>query len=237
MIDAALARAFDATWPAERVVDAGGFRCHVAPGAGRRVNSAHAEGGWAEADIDRVVDIADQNGAAAAFRVMDDQTDLIAALTARGFRADSPTAILTADVAALTHHEIPPVTAFAIWPPLAVQRDLWHAAGIGAARQAVMDRAGVPKAAILGRTDDRAAGTAFVALHERTAMMHALEIVPGLRCRGLAGWMTRAAAGWATTAGADRIGLAVTRGNRAALALYRGLGFTEAGGYAYFIPA
>jgi hypothetical protein len=49
-----------------------------------------------------------------------------------------------------------------------------------------MERAAGPKTALLGRVRDRAAGTAFVALHDDVAMVHALEVVPGFRRAGVA---------------------------------------------------
>ena len=108
--------------------------------------------------------------------------------------------------------------------------------GIGPARQAIMDRVQLPKAAILGRAEDRAAGVAFVAVSNGIAVLHALEVLPVMRRKGSAGWMLREAAFWAAAQGAEQMLLAVTAGNSAALALYRGLGFTDIGGYSYYSP-
>ena len=98
-----------------------------------------------------------------------------------------------------------------------------------------MQRVAGPKAALLGRIEDRAAGAGFVAIHSGVAMVHGIEILPDWRRKGLAGWMMRRAAVWARENGARRLALAVTRANAPAIALYRGLGFRDAGGYAYFV--
>lgn len=120
---------------------------------------------------------------------------------------------------------------------MAIQRQIWGAGNITPARQAVIDRVPLPKAALLGRIRDRAAGAGFVALHDRTAMVHAVEVLPAFRRQGLAGWMMRQAAAWAQDLGATRIGLAVSRANTTAQATYASLGFTAAGSYAYYGPA
>ncbi len=234
-MDPAIAAAFEATWPAAGHAEAGGFRVARGQGAGRRVGSARAIGPWTPDDIDAATALHAVWGQTPAFRVDDDDDALIAALSARGFRRQTPTAIMQVAARDLTERAVPQMTVFAVWPPLAIQRDIWAAGQIGPARQAVMERAAAPKTALLGRTGDRAAGTGFAAIHAGVAMVHAVEILPDWRRRGLAAWMMRGAARWARENGADRLALAVTRANAPALALYRDLGFTEAGGYAYFV--
>ena len=233
-MDAALAEAFEATWPAAEYGDTGGFRVGRGLGAGGRVSSARTIGRWTEADIDAA--IARHRGwdQQPVFRVSDDDTALTAALEARGFRRETPTAIMEIATSGLTDHEVPPVTAFALWPPLAIQREIWAEGNIGTARQAVIDRVPQPKTAILGRVSDRAAGAAFVAIHGGVAMVHCVEILTEWRRRGLAGWMMRQAAFWAEEQGVTRMGLAVSRANTGAVALYRALGFREVAGYGYY---
>ena len=233
-MDAALARAFEETWPAADYADAGGFRVGRGLGAGGRVGSARAVGAWTPADIARAEAIHRIWDQRPLFRALDSDAPLIAALTGAGYRHETPTAILAAPVAALTDLAIPDLTTFAVWPPLAIQRDIWAAGNINAARQAVMGRVAGPKAAILARIDDRAAGAAFAAISGDVAMVHAVEVLPAFRRRGLAGWIMRQAALWAAERGATRLGLAVSRANAGARASYDRLGFTEAAGYAYY---
>lgn len=233
-MDAALAAAFEATWPAACYRDAGGFRVGQGLGAGGRVGSARMVGPWTEADLDAVEAIHRGWDQAALVRVADGDADLIARLAARGYRPENPTAILACPIALLTDRAVPPVTAFAIWPPLAIQRDIWSAGNIGPARQAVMARVAAPRTAILGRIEDRAAGAGFAAVHQGVAMIHAIEVLSAWRRKGLAGWMMRGAAFWAVDQGADRLALAVSRANVGAVEMYQALGFSEAAGYAYY---
>lgn len=236
-MDRALSEAFERTWPAAEYRDAGGFRVGRGLGAGGRVGSARAVGDWRAADIDVAAALHEGWDQRALFRAQDDDSRLIAALEAQGFRRENPTAVMETAIAALTDRPVPPVTAFAIWPPLAIQREIWAAGNIGPARQAVMERVEANRAAILGRIEDRAAGAGFVAAYGGVALLHGLEILPDWRRKGLAGWMVRQAAFWAAEAGADRLALAVSRANEGAVAFYRSLGFREAAGYAYYARA
>lgn len=96
-------------------------------------------------------------------------------------------------------------------------------------------RGDLPRAALLARIEDRAAGAAFVATDGPVAMIHAIEVLPAFRRRGLASWLLRRAAVWGQQNGASRLGLAVSRANRDARALYDRMGFKEAGGYRYWV--
>lgn len=233
-MDAALAEAFEATWPAAEYADAGGFRVGRGLGAGGRVSSARAAGNWTHDDIGLAINQHEQWGQSPLFRAWDRDQPLIAALEEHDFRRENPTAIMELETAALTDREIPPVTAFAIWPPLAIQREIWASGNINPARQDVMLRVAAPRTAILGRIEDRAAGAAFIAVHRNVAMVHCVEILPGLRRKGLAGWIMRCAAFWAAKHDAGRIALAVSRANTGAVALYSQLGFQEVAGYSYY---
>lgn len=233
-MDSALAQAFELTWPAAEYADAGGFRVGRGMGAGGRVSSARAAGDWTEDDIDAAVAVHESWDQRPLFRVPDSDTHLIAALNGKGFALENPTAIMEIESAALTGCDLPPVTAFEIWPPLAIQRDIWSAGNIGPARQAVMGRVPTPRTSILGRVEDRAAGALFVAICQGVAMVHCVEVLSPWRRRKLAVWMMQRAGIWASENGAGRVGLAVSRPNLPATALYRHLGFHEVAGYGYY---
>ena len=235
-MDAALAEAFEISWPASEYADAGGFRVGRGLGAGGRVSSARAVGAWRGDHIDAAIAIHRGWDQRPVFRVADDDAALAGALESRGFRRETPTAVMATATRTLTDIAIPSVTTFTLWPPLAIQREIWAAGNIGPARQAVIERVAQPKTTILGRTSDRAAGAAFVAVHDRIAMVHCVEVLGAWRQRGLAGWMMRQAAFWADAQGASRLALAVSRPNMSAMALYRKLGFREVAGYGYFAP-
>lgn len=228
--------AFEASWPAAEYASAGAIRIGRRAGGGDRVSAARpTTPDWTEGDIARAIEIQTAWGQPASFRLAEDDS-LAGLLLARGWRAQKPTRFMSTPIPRLTDQPVPRVTAFAVWPPLAIQRELWAEQGIGPARQAIMDRVQLPKAAILGRAEDRAAGVAFVAVSNGIAVLHALEVLPVMRRKGSAGWMLREAAFWAAAQGAEQMLLAVTAGNSAALALYRGLGFTDIGGYSYYSP-
>ncbi|WP_374635275.1 GNAT family N-acetyltransferase [Paracoccus sp. (in: a-proteobacteria)] len=233
--DPDLARAFESTWPAAETADAGGFRVGLGRGAGGRVSSARARGpDWDEADIPAVEAIHHRWHQRAMFRLPDSDATLAGVLSRRGYAAETPTAIMAAPCDVLAIAPVPEMTAFSIWPPLAIQGDIWAAGHIGAARQAVMPRVALPKTAILGRHADRAVGAAFVAVDGPVAMIHAIEILPGFRRKGMATWLIRKAAEWAQAQGAARLALAVSRRNVTARALYDRIGFAETGGYSYW---
>jgi GNAT superfamily N-acetyltransferase len=125
------------------------------------------------------------------------------------------------------------MSAFALWPPLEIMRDLWAEGGIGPARLAIMDRVTGPKAAIMGRIRDRVSGVAFVATDGPRAMLHALHVTPEQRRQGSAVNIMRKAALWARDQGATELFIAVTKHNQAANALYASLGMRIVGNYHY----
>lgn len=233
--DPDIARAFETTWPAAETVDHGALRSGRGQGAGGRVSSTRSlSDDWHPDDIAAAETVHQGWGQRPMFRLADDDARLRAALLAHGYRSETPTAILAGACAALAA-PVPRLTTFAIWPPLAIQQDLWAAGNVDAARQAVMARVPLAKTAILGRLNDRAAGAAFVAVDGPVAMIHAVEVAPGFRRQGLAGWMVRTAASWALDQGADRLALAVSRDNTGARASYDRLGFREIAGYSYWV--
>lgn len=233
--------ALDATWPAARRIAQGPFTLREGQGAGQRVSAATLEGdldggldgeGFAPADL-----VAAEHGMRALgqvplFRVAEGQDALDAALEARGYAVADPTVIYVARVAALAE-EPGPVSLFPIWPPLAITADIWTAGGVGPARQAVMARVPAPRTSLLARVSDRAAGAAFVACDGPVAMLHAIEVLPGLRRRGAARILVTGAAWWAQAQGAAWLALAVTRANAPARALHDRLGMVRCGGYHY----
>ncbi len=222
----------DATWPAAAVHRAGAFLVREGQGGGQRVSAAMAAGEWADDDIAAAEALHDKLGQRRLFMIRPEQAALDAALAARGYDIVDPVNIYDCPVGTL-RGEIPRLSAFTIWPPLAIMRDIWAEGGIGADRIAVMARTGGPKTAILGRVRDRAAGTAFVAIHGNAAMLHALHVVPDQRRQGSAVNMVRMAASWAQDNGAERFFVLVTKANDAANRLYASLGMRVVGEYHY----
>lgn len=227
MTPQALARLMEATWPPARSWRVGPFRLRDGAGGGKRVSAASAEGEWGAEDIDAAEAAMD----APLFLLRPEDGALDGALAGRGYRVIDPVVAYACDVAALE----PPrwFAAFPHWPPLQMAVDLWAEGHIGPARLAVMERVRGQKVAILARQDERPAGVAFVALGEGAAMLHALEVTPGLRRKGAAAAILRAAADWARAQGAGELALVVTEANQPARALYEKLGMHEVGRYHY----
>lgn len=227
-----------ATWPPRGVSMLGPFRIAENDGGGSRVRAARladpaADGAQiTDSDIDRAEAAMSALGQPTLFMVGSGQDALDTRLSDHGYSVQDPTLALSIPTATLAAAP-PPVTCFQTWPPLAIQQDIWAQSGIGTDRLAIMLRAKGPKFSVFGRINDRPAGTAFVALHGKAAMLHALEVLPAARRSGLARHMMRAAALWAQDAGASYLAVLVTRENSPARALYASLGFEPVGHYHY----
>lgn len=222
----------DATWPAATTQIAGGFLIREGRGGGSRVSCATLIAPFDDADITAAEAAHRALGQIPRFMIRPEDSALDAALEARGYIAYDPVSLWTAPITQM-QGVVPPVTAFAHWPPLQIARDLWSELEVGPERQAIMERVTGPKICILGRKQDRAAGVAFVALHEGCAMLHALAVAPSFRRSGLARAMIHEGARWALAQGATRFDMLVTHANDASNALAQSLGMMRLAGYHY----
>lgn len=230
-----LMTAVDATWPAAAMVDAGPWRLREGRGGGKRVSAATAQDEWTDADLGAAEKAMRLMGQTPLFMIRPGDKALDAMLERQGYSVIDPVNIRLVRSDLLTDRRIPPVTAFTVWEPLAIMREIWDAAGIGEARQAVMERAGGAKTGLFGRVSDSPGGTGFCAAHDGIAMVHALEILPQHRKKGLGGWMMRAAAFWAVANNAPWLAVLCTKENVGANALYASLGMEVVGQYHYRI--
>lgn len=224
-----------ATWPAAAARRLGPWTIRTGAGGGQRVSSTTAEAAFATPDIDVAEAAMAALGQPDLFMIRAGEDRLDAALAARGYRIKDPVAFHAVAVAALTDRPVPRVSAFTIYPPLAIIEDLWARGGIGPGRLQVMERVKGPKTALLARHNDRPAGAAFVAIHRDSAMIHAIEVAPALRRQGVGINILRAAAHWAQDHGARFLTLVVTRSNLGANRLYASLGMKVVGHYHYRI--
>lgn len=224
--------ALAATWPAARVIDARPWAIRDGSGGGQRVSSALAQSAVTENDIETAVTAMQAVGQPALFMIRDDDTDLDRWLDARGFDVLDSSQIYVARARDLAQ-SYPITTIIPAWPPLAIQLEIWAIGGVGDARVAVMNRAGVPKTSLVTRIKDSPAATVFLAQTGSITMLHALEVGPNHRRRGVGEITVRAAAKWAVDQGSDWLALAVTHANSAANALYRKLGMAPVAGYHY----
>jgi len=220
----------DACWPPERMVRVGPWTHRITPGAGGRVN---AMSGNDLAAIPEAEAAARAVGQGPSFLIWPGQEALDAALAARGYQIADAVTLWAIDVAELTAAPMPYATAFTIWPPLQIMRDIWAEGGhVGPARQAVMARAADP-GGVLARVDDRAAGVGFVAAHGQRAMLSAVEVLQRHRRKGVAGNVLRAAAHWAKDRGCRELALVAARDNLPANAAYASHGMQCVAGYHY----
>jgi len=227
----------DATWPAAAKVDAGPWCLREGRGGGKRVSAATQQGDWLSEDLTAAENAMRLMGQDPLFMIRPGDGLLDAALENAGYALVDPVDIWVAPIDVLTDRKLPRVSAFAIWEPLAIMREIWADGGIGAPRMRVMDRAAPPKTGLFGRVNDRPAGAGFCACDDGVAMVHALHILEPHRGKALGGWMMRCAALWAKAKGARWIAAAATSDNAGARALYTSLQMEVVGHYHYRLHA
>jgi len=224
----------EATWPPAATRALGAFTLRDGQGGGKRVSAATAlRSDWTADDILAAEQAMREMGQTPLFMLRDGEDALDAALDERCYAVVDPVVMYAAPVADLAANVPPRVSTFAVWEPLAISYQLWQAGGIGPGRWQVMQRAKGPKTSILGRWNDSPGGTAFCAIHDGIAMVHALEVAPHQRRQGMAEKLMAQAAIWAAKHGASHISVVCTQANDAANGLYRKLGMTEIGRYHY----
>lgn len=222
----------DATWPPARFISLGPWTLREGKGGGQRVSAATASSPLSETDIVLAEAGMRDLGQPAIFMIRPEDTALDDWLSARSYRVVDPVTVYAAPTETLAR-ELPLTTTTPIWPPLAIQREIWRQGGVSDARIAVMERAETAKTALLGRTGDSPAGVAYVGIKDGIAMLHALEVTPAHRRAGLGTALLHGAANWARTQGAAWLTLIVTQANAPANALYRRLSMTPVTGYHY----
>ncbi|WP_245752637.1 GNAT family N-acetyltransferase [Poseidonocella pacifica] len=222
----------EATWPPAAVHHGDGWVLREGQGGGKRVSSCSATRPVDEAAIHAAETAMAAIGQRALFMLNGSEGDLDGQLEAKGYACVDPVALYAAPVSQLCA-DLPPLCVFDLEEPLSIMLRLWSAGGIGPERMAVMARAKGPKTYLFGRNRNRAAAVAFAALDGPLVMLHALEVAPDHRREGVGRAMLTAAANWAASHGATELGLAVTRANTPANALYAAMGLEVVGGYHY----
>lgn len=225
----------DHTWPTAEISNCGPFMVRNGMGGGSRVSSAVAMGPATQTDIEAAAIAMRNIKQPALFMIREDDVQLDTQLASLGYVIKDPVTLYAAPIQDIATTRPPHKTVFTAWPALAAGREIWAHGGINDSRLAVMSRADVPKTTLLGRADDKPAGTCYVGISQGCAMIHAIEIEASFRRQGLAANITRAAAFWGQEHGARFLTLVTTRANAAANALYASLGMTVVGQYHYRI--
>ncbi|UWQ21882.1 N-acetyltransferase [Jannaschia sp. W003] len=222
-----------ATWPPSALAPCGPFALPAERTGTRRATAARLREGEAATDAD--VAAVERARPGTVFGTLDGAEDALAALlAARGYREGGVSDLMAGPVAPLLGEPLPRVSGFAHWPPLAICGAIWDDHGNPAPRRAPMHRTPAPRAAILLRHADRAAGALFAAIHDGLAVLHLVVTLPRARRQGVGLLGLRHAAAWAETHGATHLALPVEASNAAAVALYRRGGLVRRGGYRYW---
>lgn len=224
--------ALDATWAPDRFIDAGPWRLREGKGGGQRVSAATARAAVIDADIPAAEAGMRDLGQHPIFMIRKGQDELDDWLARRDYEVVDPVSAYAAPLDAMAR-PLDPAAAMPAWPPLSVQDEIWSECGIGPARRAVMQRSPVEKTAILGRSGDAPAGTAFVGVSGRIAMIHALEVLQLFRRRGVGARIVAGAANWALSRGAEWLVLVVVSANAPAISLYEKHGMSCSTRYHY----
>lgn len=225
--------AIDDTWAPAAYHFCGPILIREGQGGGQRVSAATTEVACTDGEVLAAARTMRTLGQTPLFMVRGDQPDFDKQLSRLGYAVKDPVVVLEGPLEGEILEPPQPVSAFPIWPPLQIMKDLWAAGGIGPERLNVMARSCDPKTAVLGRVEDRAAGCAFLAVHGEIAVIHAVEVLAAHRRKGLARNMVRAAAIWAKSRGASRFATLVTKVNAPSLALFASLGLSPVEQYHY----
>ena len=220
----------EATWPPARTWNEGAAILRDGHGGGKRVSAATAD--RVPDDLSALEDAMRAMQQAPLFMIREGDRALDDVLAGRRYHIVDPVHVYLAPITALTDLPVPPVTCFAVWPPLAIMAEIWAQGGIGPARLDVMARTS-KGTGLFARWREKPAGVGFAGVHGNVAMVHAVEVLPHQRRQGVAQWIMRKAAFWACENGAEWISVLCTEANTGANRLYQSMGFEAVGAYHY----
>lgn len=225
--------AIDVTWPAEKFLEIPKWKLRRSAKGGKRVSAATAIGAPDISDIKLAENKMVQWHQDKLFMIKKNEIILDEALSASGYRVIDPTNIWSISSKNLSIQKTLPVKAFTIFPPLAIQRELWRANHIPPSRIEIMDRVKTHKTTIFGRINARPAASAFVAVSNKFAMVHALVVDKKCRRQGMGKFVMQKVGSWAYQMGAESVVALCTEKNCSANILYKSLGMQVIGKYHY----
>ena len=223
----------DLTWPAKEFLELPEWKLRKSIKGGKRVSAVTAIGKSGIPAIQFVENTLEEWCQDKLFMIKAGENSLDEALKERGYCIVDPTNIWSISAEALSMQQIPPVTAFSIFPPLAIQREIWIANGIDASRIEIMDRVKTPKTTIFGRINAKPAASAFVAVSNKIAMVHALIVDHKFQRQGMGKHVMQKVGVWAHQQGAESVVVLCTKQNQSANNFYKILGMKVIGEYHY----
>jgi GNAT superfamily N-acetyltransferase len=231
--DSDIFEAIDVTWPAEEFLEIPKWRLRRSANGGKRVSAATAIGATNFSDIKLAENKMAQWYQDKLFMIKKNEILLDEALSASGYRVIDPTNIWSISSKNLSIQKTLPVKTFTIFPPLAIQRELWRASHIPPSRIEIMDRVKTHKTTIFGRINAKPAASAFVAVSNEVAMVHALVVDQKCRQQGMGKFVMQKVGSWAYQMGAESVVALCTEKNCSANILYKSLGMQVIGKYHY----
>ena len=223
----------DLTWPAEEFLELTEWKLRKSIKGGKRVSAATAIKKSGIPAIQLVENTLAEWCQDKLFMIKAGENSLDEALKERGYSIVDPTNIWSISAEVLSMQQIPPVTAFSIFPPLAIQREIWIANGIDASRIEIMDRVKTPKTTIFGRINAKPAAAAFLAVSNKIAMVHALVVDHKFQRQGMGKHVMQKVGAWAHQKGAESVVVLCTKQNQSANNFYKILGMQVIGQYHY----
>ena len=223
----------DLTWPAEEFLELPEWKLRRSIKGGKRVSAASIIKKSGIPDIKFVENTLAEWCQDKLFMIKSGENSFDEALKSLGYFVVDPTNIWSISAEALSAQQIPLVTAFSIFPPLAIQREIWKANGIDASRIEIMDRVKKPKTTIFGRINAKPAASAFVAVANKIAMVHALIVDHKCQRQGMGTFVMQKVGAWAHQQGAESVAVLCTKQNQSANNFYKTLGMRVIGEYHY----
>ena len=222
----ALYATLDATWPAAKINQIGGWMIREGQGGGKRVSAATMIG--LVADIKIAESEMSALGQSKLFMIKEGDQALDDKLANAGYSIIDPVVLLASQlqITQTPYHEAPNL-------PNDEMEQIWQKGGIGPGRIAVMNRAEMPKC--FSCIDNSA--VAFSAIHNGICMTHAVEVLSTARRQGLGKRIMEQIEHWAASHGAHTLSVITVLENKAARNLYSSLGMKEVGYYHYRIKA
>jgi N-acetylglutamate synthase len=236
LLDSLCARA----WPATESQEANGWVLRAARGISLRANSVwprdHTGGATLSERIREVEAFYEARDLPPRFQISPASAplELDTELERRGYVAHTSTDVMIATPLAIAAGATVEVLAHADGDWRTVMLDSAADPADARGRLAIVDAIPLPRRHALARVDGEPAAIGLGTLEQGHLGLFAMRTLPRFRRRGLARAVVAALLAWAVEENAHAAFLQVETDNDAAIALYRGVGFSRLYGYRYY---